>query len=284
MAFRINWDRLDDTTGDALVTMINARLAAAIDGSGALRSFQLTGLQWGAEAPLVELRDVASSRLSDMQGYGAASGDLPWPTPPPSPVSGPAASPEQFTTDDLDARSPTDTSVDAPPPRDPLKDYLYSTGLNVRLHVAYGGGLVLSGALTVGHTAAVSPACSVGVTLPISFSVTNLRLDATINLDLHHDTLRMWLDPPESPAVHESPLSMMDASITLGDTSADKLVDCDALASLVLEELQALLDDALVFPNCVEVDVGPNPDPADDASTGYDERQEQSLHGVSCDW
>jgi hypothetical protein len=267
MALNVNWSQLDDTAADALRELLNHRLAGATAKlNGAVQDLSLTGLKWGSEPPFIEIVDIAASRFAqpdeeedDCDGGQTEHASTALGSGEPSSAAQPLPSSRDWSCESSDDAEPwarSDSSAaahhSAAHADDALAGVLGDSGICVRLHVTYGGALSVAAECVMHRRVHVTPSCSIGLAVPVYVDVTNVHLDATINIDVHRNRVHVWLDDVGAP------LSSLDVVTQIG-RGADPdgvCVDAEWVGAVVLAELQALLRERAVFPNCVAVPLG----------------------------
>ena len=245
MALQVNWSRLDDTASAAIASMLNQHIARRMSrmptGNTALEAFSVTKLEWGDVPPFIEITGIddamtklhsASLERADSDSMSFSSGTIPTPVP----LSTPPAAVE------------CKAAAQAPPSM--VEQLIGPSGLLVKVHLTYGGNLRLSLACRVRQQINLADNFSLSVALSAKMDVQQVTLDCHLNLNLHQDTVTVWLDPPASP---QHFLFGANALTTFGPANyvGPQLADERAVAALVTKEIRTLLTDVMVAPHVV---------------------------------
>jgi hypothetical protein len=90
-------------------------------------------------------------------------------------------------------------------------------GLLVRLRVTYGGQLSLSVSCSVRHQINLSETFSIAVALPMKFHISHFHLNCFVNINLHRNACRVWLETP--PGRGESLIQKISIQAEFGSST-----------------------------------------------------------------
>lgn len=312
MALWFNWNKLDTTCTEWVRAAINAKLrtflssAVASGKNSALSAVELlevAALKFGEVAPFVELREFGAAldlSLPDLPatinpdplaGGGGVSGcgsgassvaaggaSAPWQehTQTPLGVTPPQQQPRRMDSDDgsSDDEKLSSRESGAPlPTTDRLAQFFGPSGLFLQFRVTYGGNLGVKIACRVKQTIQLTPNCSIGVVLPITFEVSQVRLDFLLNVNLHKDAIALWFS---ESGLCDVPLDKLSIVAQFGEPREGQpcsssgaalspstcCIDRTVIAQFVLCELQAMLRHRCVSPSYMLFPLPPPTAPA----------------------
>ena len=282
MALRFDWSKLDDTTADILRRSINEKIGLQLHSHGGtlpaiIKELQLTHLTFGDVSPFVEIQAIEpavdfspSMDLLPSVRSPCSSAEFSTPSTPAALAS--TARPrtdsqasfaeanrstQRGRTPDHTPRPHDSTSNCDETCYDSLAPFLGPSGLFLKLHATYGGDLAFTIKLVVAHRTEFAPNCAMTVRLPVSFTVTGVRLDVSVNVNLHKNACQVWFD--EGGSMSSSPLQRLAVTTVAGserpDAETQPVVDTNEVAECVLQELQAVLHHRLVSPHYMEFPV-----------------------------
>eukprot|EP00760_Papus_ankaliazontas_P036147 PhM_4_TR8222/c0_g1_i2/m.5853 len=120
------------------------------------------------------------------------------------------------------------------------------SGIGLRVHCTYGGNLRVHLRFDLHIDVELAKGCNLGVSLPVTCEVTDLKFDGTIIVKAHGNSIGLSVVRSMTGA---SPLTHVNILAQFGSVLDTPYVDEEKVSEFVIAQVRTLLDNALVEPN-----------------------------------